>query len=289
MDTALKLRMAFDAGDKINPRVAQTYLDESLLFKSLTHEPCVSPLAMVWRLIALSEIPFSQQHVYTQELVGRTLQHLYTGAAFALDGKNDSILPCYNGMLVRALIRLGVEHKAIHDAVNWILQYQPLGRNEKSIWSGSGVKKYGGCYANVPCYIGVVKSTKALLEYNKIYKVDNIQSRIEIALEYILSHQLLYRLSSGLPVTSHILDLSFPESYNLNVVELLLLLKDAGKLTDARAMAALQYVESKKDPAGYWKINYAYKAAGYLSFDRRGKKADWLTYLLSSVSGAVPV
>ena len=31
---------------------------------------------------------------------------------------------------------------------------------------------------------------------------------------------------------------------------------------------------------GSWKINYVYKSDGYISFDKRGKNAEWLTYLL---------
>ncbi|WP_169312009.1 hypothetical protein [Syntrophobotulus glycolicus] len=53
-----------------------------------------------------------------------------------------------------------------------------------------------------------------------------------------------------------------------------------GNMKHAGCQSALDFVKSKKTKDGYWKINYVYKSDGYVSFDQRGEKANWLTYLL---------
>jgi hypothetical protein len=119
-------------------------------------------------------------------------------------------------------------------------------------------------------------------------KVDvSVNDLIEKGMEYILSHRLYKRLSNGEPINSHMLDISFPASYQLNVVELLDLARLTGKLHDERCADALQYVQSKRLPSGGWKIDYAYKADGYLTFDRRGKEGEWISYVLGRVA-AIP-
>lgn len=99
-------------------------------------------------------------------------------------------------------------------------------------------------------------------------------------MDYILKHELYKRLSNGEPINNHILDLAFPASYQLNIVELLDLAYTTGNMKHPSCQNALDFVKSKKIKDGYWKINYVYKSDGYVSFDQRGKKADWLTYFL---------
>jgi hypothetical protein len=75
------------------------------------------------------------------------------------------------------------------------------------------------------------------------------------------------RLSNGESIDKHILDIAFQASYQLNVVELLEIAHSTGHFKDARCMSAFDYINGKKHKDGYWKINYIYKADGYVSFD----------------------
>ena len=283
MDTALKLRKLVDEGKDLKENHIMELLNVSELVKELTSSLVEKPLPAVWRIIALAEIPYAGLLDYTKKLVNYIFENLSTPSGFSLTGKEADILPCYNAMLVEALSKLGYgNYQAVQNALGWILQYQSFERNSTSSWNGKGVLKYGGCLKATPCYIGISKSVKALLYYKK--SNDNsdaeLQGLIDKGVNYILRHKLYNRLSNEEPINKHILDLSFPASYQLNIVELLDIATGAGYIADVSCHNALEYIRSKQTKEGQWKINNVYKAEGYISFDKRGHNGDWITYLL---------
>ncbi len=283
MDTALELRIAFDRGNIKNLEQGQNLLRDSDLVRNLTTSFERKPLCAIWRIIALSEIPYAYTMDYTNHVIKYIEKHLSTPSGFSLTGKEAGLLPCYNAMLIEAFSKLGrAETPTVQNAVEWIKKFQPFERNTAALWPGIGVKKYGGCLRATPCFIGVAKSIKALVAYDEATGHQDIQiaSLILKGMDYILKHELYKRLSNGEPINNHILDLAFPASYQLNVVELLDLAYTTGNMKHAACQSALDFVKSKKTKDGYWKINYVYKSEGYVAFDQRGKKADWLTYLL---------
>jgi hypothetical protein len=290
MDTALELRIAVDNGDVLADTEIARLFTESDLVKRLTAEFKSKPLYAIWRLVALSEIPHSRTLEYTKGVVEYVERYLATESGFTLTGKATDLLPCYNAMLLEAYCKLGLSGlDSAQNALKWILEYQPFERGVQSAWSGKGVQKYGGCLKQTPCFLGIAKSVGALVHYTKANdKADaSVNALIEKGMEYILSHRLYTRLSNGEPINSHMLDISFPASYQLNVVELLDLARLTGKLLDERCADALQYVQSKRLSTGGWKIDYAYKADGYLTFDRRGKEGEWISYVLGRVATIV--
>jgi len=136
--------------------------------------------------------------------------------------------------------------------------------------------RFGGCYKNTPCYIGLAKSVIALLNYQKATHDTSVDKKLQQGIEYILEHHLAYRLSKNVPITNHILDISFPESYHLNVVELIRFASEADLLQDERTARIIDYLQNSKLKKGNWKINYRYKADGYTVFDK-----DWVTYIIN--------
>lgn len=283
MDTALELRIAFDNGHITSCEEAQRLLKASELVGKLTETFEKKPLFAVWRLIALSEIPYANSLDYTGQVVEYITESLSTPQGFSLTGKETDLLPCYNAMVIEALSKLGCAAlPAVQNAVAWIKTNQPFERNAHVLWDGAGIKKYGGCLKATPCFIGVAKSVKALVAYDKATKGQDKQlpSLIAKGMDYLLQHELYKRLSTKEPITGHILNLAFPASYQLNLVELLELSYATGHIKNANCQSALDYIKNKKTKDGYWKINYVYKSNGYVSFDERGKKAEWLSYLL---------
>ena len=283
MDTALELRIAFDHGIIKSYEQAQRFLRDSDLVRQLTSSFERKPLYAVWRIIALSEIPFTSSLDYTNQVIEYIVGDLSSPDGFSLTGKATDILPCYNAMLIEALSKLGqAESSAVQNAVEWIKKYQPFERGTTVTWAGTGIKKYGGCLKSTPCFIGVTKSVKALMSYDKAtgHQDGQIASLITKGMDYILKHELYKRLSNKEPINNHILDLAFPASYQMNIVELIALTYTTGNIKNEGCQSALEFVNSKKTKDGYWKIHYVYKSNGYVSFDQRGKKAEWLTYIL---------
>jgi hypothetical protein len=254
MDNALVLRSLVDSGEKLSNIEIQSLLNRSTIVKSIISDVSSKPLTNVWKLIALSEIPYSNTLDYTKILISYFQEKLFTGNVYSFDRNNDSLLTCYNAMITRSLIKLGYFDRNIEKSIEWILEYQPINKNYSKRWEGSASKKYGGCFNNTPCYIGVVKNIKTLVEYNRLIQDSIVEKRINDGIQYILEHEVLFRLSNGEPITKHILDISFPESYNLNCIELMILLNEVGKLNDKKAEKLIQYIKSKKINNDYWSL-----------------------------------
>lgn len=284
MDTALQLRMAYDSNQSVSTKDAIGLLSQSKLVDKLTSEFIPHNTYSVWRLLALSEIPFTHYLDYTQKVIDYVTKNMGTVYGFSLFGSVEDLLPCYNSMLVESYCKLGhPNHILVKNGIEWILKYQPINRTSKSSWNQRGVKKYGGCFNEIPCYIGIAKSVKALQSYIKCSsnsKDLRITDFIEEGTEYILSHKLYMRQRDNKPIFKDILSLSFPFNYKLNILELLEIVKDANKLKSRNCKSAKEYLNNRKLADGSWKIDYCYKAKGYISFDSKRGNSEWLTHLI---------
>ncbi|MFI0431258.1 hypothetical protein [Mariniflexile sp. HMF6888] len=282
MDTALKLKIDIDNGINISNKEAVEILKQSELVSKLTHEINDSPLSYVWRIIALSEIPFSQHLDFTKNLIDRIYQKLSAPFGFSLSGDEKNFLPCYNAMLISALCRLGrAGDKQVKDAIEWIVTYQPMERGMEVSIPNFNFDRFGGCFKATPCYIGLAKSVIALFEYQQSTGDSAVNPKLEQGVEYMLKHNLFKRLNKDQPITDHILDISFPESYHLNIVELIRFAGKANLLTDSRTDKAVKYLEKKRLNNGQWKVTYRYKANDYIIFDQGRKPGDWVSYIIS--------
>lgn len=283
MDTALTLRIYSDEGKKLNNSDIMDLLNSSQLVTDLTSAFEKKPLYAIWRIIALAEIPYTIKLDYTVQVVEYIQKYLATPCGFTLTGKESDLLPCYNAMLLEAFSKLGyTQLEAVQNAVAWIKEYQPFERNIPTNWMGKGVQKYGGCMKATPCFIGIAKTVKALIHYSKaVNHTDNeVKALIKKGMDYVLKHELYKRISNGQPINKHILDIAFPASYQLNIVDLLEMAYLTGHIKDSMCRSAIDYVTEKRTKDGLWKTDYIYKAEGYLSFDKRGKPGDWITYFL---------
>ncbi len=283
MDEALSLRIQRDTGELPDETEIRKRLETSPLVSALTADFIRKPLFAVWRLIALSEIPYAASLDYTKQVADFVLDHMATPSGFTLSGKDTDLLPCYNAMLLEAFSKLGyADTDAARNAVAWIRNYQPFERNIPTLWTGKGILKYGGCLKATPCYIGIGKTVKALCHYSRATMNADpaISALIDKGMAYLCRHNLFRRLSNGEPVTRHILDIAFPASYHLNIVELMEIAFFTGYVRMDCSQDALDYVKRMKIQDDYWKINFIYQADGYVSFDRKGQKGEWVTYLL---------
>ena len=281
MDTALKLKKALDSKLSFRKEEIIQYLKESELVTRLTSDFIDKPTFYVWRLIALSEIPYAQHLDYTKNLIKKIYQNLSIPIGFSLSGDKKMFLPCYNAMLVSALCKLGrAKDKEVKNAVDWINTNQPMKRGIEVSIPNLKFDKYGGCFKNTPCYIGIAKSVMALFQYQLALGDDYVKQKLDQGIDYMQEHQLINRLSSDKPITNHILDISFPASYNLNIVELIRFASQANLLKDKRTKKAIDFLEKSRTIDGDWKINYRYKAEGYNVFDNGAKSGEWVSYII---------
>lgn len=284
MDSALVLRMKVDQNKEISDSF--DYLDHSDIIKNYAKMTKLKPLGKIFALIGLAEIPYAEKLPITQELLAFVNQNLSTSEGFSFTGKLEEIVPCYNAMLFEAYCRLGLgKSSEAQNALQWIKQYQVFDRQQKTTWPHKGICKFGGCMMRVPCYIGIGKTMRALLTYQE--KVDphdeKVNALIEQGVDYMLQHNLYQRLSTGQPISPHITESMFPQSYVLSLTDLVYIIEKSQYTTDPRAHNLLQLIHQKKTKTGGWKIDYIYKYAGYLPFENRRKDSEWITYLYSPI------
>lgn len=284
MDSALVLRMKVDQNKEISDSF--DYLDHSDIIKNYAKMTKLKPLGKIFALIGLAEIPYAEKLPITQELLAFVNQNLSTLEGFSFTGKLEEIVPCYNAMLFEAYCRLGLgKSSEAQNALQWIKQYQVFDRQQKTTWPHKGICKFGGCMMRVPCYIGIGKTMRALLTYQE--KVDphdeKVNALIEQGVDYMLQHNLYQRLSTGHPISPHITESMFPQSYVLSLTDLMYIIEKSQYTTDPRAHDLLQLIHQKKTKTGGWKIDYIYKYAGYLPFENRRKDSEWITYLYSPI------
>lgn len=285
IDTALQLKKFELEHINVSDKDIDNYLEQSKIVNKLVSEFQPKTMFIIWRLIALSEIPFSYRLSYTKKVVKFVEDHLACEVGFTLNGKADNMLPCYNAMIIEAFCKLGLsDHASVKAGIEWIKRYQVFDRETKTTWKGKGIQKYGGCFKSVPCFIGIAKNVKAIAYYNHVTKMkDAMLIQLEKkGMEYVLNHHLYQRLSNGMPINNHILLLSYPASYQLNIIELFELAWLTKTMDDERCKEAKEYVAQKQIASKEWKIDYAYRASGYMTFDQKGKKAEWVSYLLST-------
>lgn len=283
MDKALILRKGIDNNVKFSQDEINDYLRNSKLVKKLTCEFKEKPLYVIWRLIALSEIPFSNTLKYTQDLIKWVFYNLFQEEAFSFTGLREDIVPCYNAMIIEALIKLGyVNDERILKGIGWIKKHQKFERGIKTSWNKKGIFKYGGCLNATPCYIGVAKSLKALLYFQEYSnkKCEDTGIVIKKATSYILKHEFCFKLSNKSPISKHILDLSFPASYFLTSIDLLEIGYLTGTLSNLESIRMIENITKLKNNNNYGST-YQYKSDGYISFDGSKKNGDWITYLVN--------
>lgn len=168
MDAALRLKIDVDKGYEPSNEEALQCLSDSVLVGKLTSELIDKPLYYVWKIIALSEIPYAEHLPYTKDLIDRLYAKLVTPYGFSLSGDENMFLPCYNAMIVTALCKLGRSGDSeVKKAVDWINTYQPMERGVEVSIDKFRFDRYGGCFKNTPCYIGLAKSVIALHTYKK--------------------------------------------------------------------------------------------------------------------------
>lgn len=286
MDEALKLKIELDSGVELSKEEAIERLSQSILVSKLTSELVNTPLYYVWRTIALSEISYAEHLPYTNVLIDKLYANLSTPYGFSLSGDENMFLPCYNAMLVTALCRLGrAKDSEVKIAVDWINANQPMERGVEVVVDNLKFDRYGGCFKHTPCYIGLAKSVIALHTYKKYTGDTGINKKLLNGIEYLLDHRLYKRLSNGQPITERILDISFPASYHLNIVELIRFAAEADLMVDNRVNDAVEYLQNLITKNSGWKLTYRYKANGYLVFDKGRNEGDWVTYIIAKALG----
>jgi hypothetical protein len=291
-DSALTLKKAYEIGNLINMEKANVLLDKSELVSRLLVEPKQKPELFVgirayeWRLIELSEIPFTGYIKKVQDWVNLLIDKTFTSEGFSLTGNRDGILSCHNAMITTLLIKLGYNEKdKIQSGINWILNYQSIERGLECKWTGKDLNtRFGGCMKKTPCFYGVIKSMIALTEYKKQFgNTIDIEKKLNDGLEYILRHKVFQKLSTAQPIENSIIKNFYPYSYKTNLIEILTLLKSNDLYNNSNCYEAIEILKQKRYKDGLWRAEVSQMKSAWIDFDTLNKPGLWISYEISKL------
>lgn len=204
-----------------------------------------------------------------------------TSGGFSHSGRAPSgVLHCMNGGALRALIRLGyVDDARVQSALNWLAS-AVTGQGEVRYYA-SGTSGPGfACAINLkqPCAWGAIKALSALAEVPSDRRTPQMRDAIRVGVDFLLGRDLSV---ADYPYTERVsstwFKFGFPLSYVSNVLEALNVLARLGQGGDPRLRNAVEFVLSKQDAQGRWKMEYSLNGKMWADIEAKGQPSKWVT------------
>jgi hypothetical protein len=237
----------------------------------------------VWQIIFLAELGAAP----TDERVRRGCEYLLDHSlaannAFAARQKPvpSAALHCLNGNLLFALLRLGYGHdRRVRAALDW--QVWAITGQGPVRYYQSGTKGPGfACAINLgqPCGWGAVKALKALSAVPAGARTPTIRQAIELGVEFLVSRDPAV---ADYPYTGRVSSswykFGFPLSYWSDVLETAGVLAALGYGAEPRLSNLYQFILSKQDRHGRWRLENSLNGKMWVDIERRGKPSKWVT------------
>ncbi len=214
-------------------------------------------------------------------LMGHTIARNGAFASWSQPPVPSKAVHCDNGPLVSALIRLGFgDEERVRAALEWqvraILGKLPPDQYFKSTTSGPNF----ACGVNLgqACGWGATKAMRALAAVPKNKRTPGMREAIRAGAEFLLNHDLS---SANFPYTERIsstwFKFGFPLSYWSDVLETTEGLVDLGYGHDPRLAGAFEFILSKRDGEGRWKLENSLNGKMWVDIEVKGHPSKWVT------------
>ncbi len=195
-------------------------------------------------------------------------------------GRPGYVIPCLTGNMVWAMTRLGFgDDPRVAAAVDWICAHQQArdGVGAASPGSAHDAALEASCFGRHSCFMGVVKSLKALAAIPSRACGKAVKAKIAELSEFILIHHV-HKKSRDLSKVSKPgwLKFGFPLMYQTDALEILCVLAELG-IEDERASEAADAVMAARCPDGKWKLANSYNGKTLVDIEAKGAASKWIT------------
>lgn len=237
----------------------------------------------VWQIMFLAELGADP----TDERVRRGCEYLLShslagNGAFSANQSpaSSGAIHCLNGNLLSALLNLGYgADPRVQAALTW--QAQAItGEGEISYYKSGTAGPGFACAANLgrPCGWGAVKALKALSALPPQQRTPLVQRAIKTGVEFLLSRD---PAAADYPYTERVsstwFKFGFPLSYWSDVLESTAVLVDLGYGHDPRLAHAFEFILSKQDAQGRWKLENTLNGKTWVEIEKKGRPSKWVT------------
>jgi len=237
----------------------------------------------VWQIIFLAELGADPADERVRQGCEYLLGHsIAANSAFSAYQKPvpSGCIPCLNGNLLHALLRLGyADDERVGAALDWLARAITGEGGFRYLRSGTSGPDFA-CSANggQPCGWGANKAMRALLVVPSHLRTLSIERALEAGAEFLLSRDpAAADYAHTGRVSSTWFKLGFPLTYWSDVLETTGVLVDLGYSDDPRLANALQFVLSKQDGEGRWKLENALSGKMWADIEEKRKPSKWVT------------
>ena len=253
----------------------------------------------VWQIILLAELGANPSDERVRRGCEYLLNHsIAANGAFSAYQRPvpSGSIHCLNGNLLSALLRLGyADDPRVQAAQDW--QARAItGEGIQYLKSGTSGPGFA-CSANQgqPCAWGANKAMKALIAVPPDQRTPVMQRAIEVGAEFLLSRDPAV---ADYPYTERVsstwFKFGFPLSYWSDVLETTAVLVELGYGGDGstepsgrasgrglaevpRLANAFQFILSKQDAQGRWKLENTLNGKMWADIEKKGKPSKWVT------------
>lgn len=187
----------------------------------------------------------------------------------SIDGRRDSVLSCYTGMLARLLVRADRLDEA-EPLLGWILRYQPVAFGGTTyrepvgpMWGDYLRHRYGGCMADTTCLLGLVPTISALVTARDSGMTLDADAQLGAMRQFQVDRRMMFGRSGAImplagrtkadPTGTRWLEPAFPLDYLVDLVELVGLARQLGVPPDSMT-EAVDLIGSWRLPDGGWPL-----------------------------------
>jgi hypothetical protein len=247
----------------------------------------------LWSVLFLSQLGADGQDERMQKAVEYVFTHAQAkNDGFACNGRPSTTIHCLWGNVVRALLDLGYwGDERLEYAVEALAR--SVTGDGYEWYRRSGVQAPGFvCSANygLPCAWGAVRVLWALNRVPVNDRSSVIKAAIKTSSDFLLQYDVAradypYRER----ISSSWFKFGYPLGYVTDVLLNLEALVEAGSGGDPRLDETFDWVRSKQDESGRWKMEYSYRGKMWVDIEKKGQPSKWVTlravWVLKSSNG----
>ena len=244
-----------------------------------------------WQIIFLAQLGADGTDPRVRKGCEYVLTHTIGGhGGFAFNGIPSGFIHCLSGNLGSALIDLGwLDDHRLQSALEWEAR-TITGDGLADAKSRNTMERYYaytpgplfacGPNAGLPCAWGAVKAMRALSKIPLLARTDRITKAIQQGTEFLLSHDMAtadYPFGFGNKPSSSWFKFGYPIGYVADILQNLEAMAALGQVNNPQVIPALEFVESKQDFQGRWKMGYSLNGKMWADIEKKGQPSKWIT------------
>jgi len=235
----------------------------------------------LWQILFLAQLGADGR----DERVRRAVEHVFAHAqakndGFACNGRPSTTIHCLWGNVVRALLDLRYWGDERLDRAIDALARSITGEGYEWYRKG-GVQAPGFvCSANygLPCAWGAVRALRALNRVPATGRTPAVEAAVVASTDFLLSYDVA---RADYPhherISSSWFKFGYPLGYVTDVLLNLEALSEAGYAKDSRLNETVEFVLSKQDEQGRWKMECSHNGKMWADVEKKGRPSKWVT------------